>query len=1290
MGVAKFNADIATVGKKAADGTILGIKSVVSSTVHGQLVITIGHESLSKDFEIRATCEDPADYPEETAFSLSVPIGAPSHVADALRSTQDFLVGMRLYEVALALSTSIQPLLSAADSDEEDEDDAAEDSEGDYDAWSDEEFGIPSDTLLGSSHGPHPMAHRMRLDLRQVRDAGYKVGFLSDTARAGIGGTVSLSIRISKLGLSKDLMEAWDVEPTDYFVLLIRFESSYLTLDTVIDRPAQGMHVKFRVGKCSSYKPSPEQADLAFLSETDRRKNSRKSSEAHEAVEGPEPSATSFRKIFLSNSLDEYLNQSLIRLIKIRNRDGCTWEAANENYRQLHTSGQGNPGAGLNPSLPGPGLNPSLPEPGLNPGRVHSLPGTTHLLDQDHWKDAGRQGSFPLVAMQFAMRNFIKCNSFCLVCHRPVVDDEIEALRPYVCSDSLCLFQYLSMGFGPSTDHEILTQPLVVDLLVSLCYAALVGNDGGAAVVKARGSSRFCDIPVGLQLRVPNIFNGGVDALDGEVEGITNCVPTKPLNSNGRTPATLTVPATSLLFGTRQHNDKWIAFQTGLGTIVHHAQIMDVVGQKVFVEIAASSYVDRPLTRPQTTDVQQAMNRTSATATPQPPLPLDSDKEHAKILFYNTDFDSLGDANIKIEAMRLILDTLPSVRDMAVYLRNNPGCTLRSMPRVTPPAYSILTWIISSNRSCIYQIDRSLPKMVNVQDPTPSTAQASGQPQAQTGNQPQGQTAGQQPIGVGTAVEMPAAPSTSVVEDVACGRDREQERIGGMDGWVQFRFAQGSPDKELRFKQALQAVRASRNGVMPHPTLLGWHGSQVSNWHSILRSGLNFETVTNGRSFGNGVYFSRHYDTSQGYCGHLSSATWKSSELAVLRCVSLNEIINARDQWVSFTPHYVIAQPDWHQCRYLFVERGTVGAAAPGSAAVPIRSASQPTGSRAPSKKDRFPEERGWEIVGRGNAKLTVPLSAIPYRGEATSAKFKTKSSRVSKRKSLESPDSDEEDEEDRVLLLSDSEKKEANTSYRSHKRRSPSLASTSGVSEQGDACQTDTVNGAGSTQTSRLPVMVDKKMTDFEPGSLDLATLPRLEEPSFSNNMALRSLGRELSKLQSIQSKTPLHELGWYLHAEAVTNLFQWIVELHSFDPALPLAKDMKKLGMTSIVLEIRFPGDFPMSPPFVRVVRPRFLPFIQGGGGHVTGGGAMCMELLTTTGWSPAYSMESVLVQVRLALTNLEPRPGRIWDAVSKHGYASLADYGVSEAIEAYKRAVQTHGWKVPAKLVETAQGI
>lgn len=203
---------------------------------------------------------------------------------------------------------------------------------------------------------------------------------------------------------------------------------------------------------------------------------------------------------------------------------------------------------------------------------------------------------------------------------------------------------------------------------------------------------------------------------------------------------------------------------------------------------------------------------------------------------------------------------------------------------------------------------------------------------------------------------------------------------------------------------------------------------------------------------------------------------------------------------------------------------------------------------------------------------------------------------------------------------------------------------------------------------------MDTEPLTDFVPGSLDQSQLPMLDPPSYATPMATKSLNRCLKEVLEVQKKTPLHELGWYIDPELISNVYQWIVELHSFESTLPLAQDMKAAGVTSIVLEIRFGKEYPHSPPFVRVIRPRFLPFMSGGGGHVTAGGAMCMELLTNSGWSAVSSIESVLLQVRMAIMNLDPKPARL------ESRPRVGDYNVFEAIEAYKRACAQHGWQVP----------
>ena len=101
-------------------------------------------------------------------------------------------------------------------------------------------------------------------------------------------------------------------------------------------------------------------------------------------------------------------------------------------------------------------------------------------------------------------------------------------------------------------------------------------------------------------------------------------------------------------------------------------------------------------------------------------------------------------------------------------------------------------------------------------------------------------------------------------------------------------------------------------------------------------------------------------------------------------------------------------------------------------------------------------------------------------------------------------------------------------------------------------------------------------------------------------------------------------------------------------------------------IEMEMLFSQDFPMNPPFVRVLRPRFAFHT----GHVTLGGSICIELLTSSGWSPAYSIESLLIQLRSLFIVGEARLDPLRPNVA---------YGEQEAREAFHRVAAQHGWRV-----------
>lgn len=65
---------------------------------------------------------------------------------------------------------------------------------------------------------------------------------------------------------------------------------------------------------------------------------------------------------------------------------------------------------------------------------------------------------------------------------------------------------------------------------------------------------------------------------------------------------------------------------------------------------------------------------------------------------------------------------------------------------------------------------------------------------------------------------------------------------------------------------------------------------------------------------------------------------------------------------------------------------------------------------------------------------------------------------------------------------------------------------------------------------------------------------------PVESTPSATIAVQRELRAiLKEQEAAKSLGDLGWYMPPGLVgDNLFQWIVELHSFDPELPIAKDM------------------------------------------------------------------------------------------------------------------------------------
>uniref|UniRef100_A0A669CVU6 E2 ubiquitin-conjugating enzyme n=1 Tax=Oreochromis niloticus TaxID=8128 RepID=A0A669CVU6_ORENI len=154
--------------------------------------------------------------------------------------------------------------------------------------------------------------------------------------------------------------------------------------------------------------------------------------------------------------------------------------------------------------------------------------------------------------------------------------------------------------------------------------------------------------------------------------------------------------------------------------------------------------------------------------------------------------------------------------------------------------------------------------------------------------------------------------------------------------------------------------------------------------------------------------------------------------------------------------------------------------------------------------------------------------------------------------------------------------------------------------------------------------------------------------------------LMKELREIYRSQS----YKTGIYSVELVNDSLYEWHVKLRTVDPDSPLHSDLQVLkekeGVDYILLNFSYKDNFPFDPPFVRVVSPVLS------GGYVLGGGALCMELLTKQGWSSAYSIESVIMQINATLVKGK---ARVQFGANKN------QYNLARAQQSYKSLVQIH---------------
>ncbi|CAA9997161.1 unnamed protein product [Nesidiocoris tenuis] len=199
------------------------------------------------------------------------------------------------------------------------------------------------------------------------------------------------------------------------------------------------------------------------------------------------------------------------------------------------------------------------------------------------------------------------------------------------------------------------------------------------------------------------------------------------------------------------------------------------------------------------------------------------------------------------------------------------------------------------------------------------------------------------------------------------------------------------------------------------------------------------------------------------------------------------------------------------------------------------------------------------------------------------------------------------------------------------------------------------------------------------------LAVLERLRQSHRQDHLkgsvsgSVQATDRLMKELRDIY-RSDSFKKGMYSIDLVSESLYEWNVRLMSVDPDSPLHHDLMKLkekeGKDSILLNMLFKETYPFEPPFVRVVHPVII------GGYVLVGGAICMELLTKQGWSSAYTVEAVIMQIAATLVKGK---ARIQFSTAKSTMSNHGQYSLARAQQSFKSLVQIHeknGWFTPPK--------
>ena len=162
------------------------------------------------------------------------------------------------------------------------------------------------------------------------------------------------------------------------------------------------------------------------------------------------------------------------------------------------------------------------------------------------------------------------------------------------------------------------------------------------------------------------------------------------------------------------------------------------------------------------------------------------------------------------------------------------------------------------------------------------------------------------------------------------------------------------------------------------------------------------------------------------------------------------------------------------------------------------------------------------------------------------------------------------------------------------------------------------------------------------------------------SNNIRTKRLFSEYKKIIALNPAN----VGFRVELMEEDNLDIWKIFIINFDNNPKIKQDLDKIDIKEVEMELNFPERYPIEPPFIRIVSPRFVYQT----GHITSGGSICMELLTKSGWSAMYSIESLIIDIKCQIVEGDGQ-------IDMNRWRQK--YTMEEAKQSFYRVANSHGW-------------